>query len=79
MTQVGRKSIFRGKSKKKRVQGLMTPPGSKQFEARRKELADLSNAILGTTLKAHQVSDGDTIEYGAYGRENTITYLESLK
>ena len=69
-TTMGRRSVFRGKNRKNRVQGIMTDPGSKAFEAARRRLAAL------VKWKLSEISDADTIEYLALGDDGTRAYLK---
>lgn len=68
-TKKGRASIFRGKKNGKRVQGIVTFAGGREFERRRKELAELAERDVG------DVSDADTIEFLARGTAATLAYL----
>ncbi len=69
MAKMGRPSLFAPKDPKCRYQGLMTKPGSKLAEAKRKELADLAG------LPVKKVSDGDLFDYMARGKEATVELL----
>lgn len=66
-------SLFHGKDKKDRLQGILTKVGIKKFEHARRQLAGLAR------LKPSQVSDGDTIEYLARGINATVEYLRDQK
>jgi hypothetical protein len=74
---LGRPSIFRGKvaddgtlqDGAKRVQGVITPVGTRRFEQSRARLAKLAD------LEVEQVSDADVIEFLARGETNTRRYL----
>lgn len=69
--RVGRPSVFAGKmAGGDRVQGVLTPAGSKAFEAARGRLARM------TAREPEQVSDADTIEYLARGEIATRKHLE---
>lgn len=63
----GRQSIFRGKDKRERRQGLLTKPGAKKFEEARKRLAALAHRKTA--------SDGDVMEATAMGWEAVAAYL----
>lgn len=65
----GRASIFRDKKGGSRVQGIMTPVGSKRFEQARRRLGKLADR------ETEHVSDADTIEYLARGESETVKYL----
>lgn len=68
----GRRAIFPGKmaAGADRVQGVLSPIGSKAFEQARARLAKL------TAREPEQVSDADTIEYLARGETATRRFLE---
>ena len=68
----GRRAIFPGKSSPgaDRVQGVLSPVGSKAFEQARARLAAM------TQREPEQVSDADTIEYLARGENATRKLLE---
>jgi hypothetical protein len=68
----GRASIFREKAGGDRVQGLLTPIGSKRFEQARATLAKLAGR------ETEQISDADTIEFLARGEANTRSYLAGV-
>jgi hypothetical protein len=65
----GRQSIFRDKIGGDRVQGVITPAGSRRFEIARSKLAKLAGR------EVEQVSDADVIEFLARGEANTREYL----
>lgn len=65
----GRESLFRGKKGGDRVQGVLTPRGSRRFEAARARLGRLINK------DPEKVSDADVIEYLARGDEETKKVL----
>lgn len=56
MERRGRRGIFTGK-RVARLQGVITAPGSRRFEAARKRLAKAAG------VPAAKVSDADTVEY----------------
>lgn len=66
---MGRASIFRDKKGGSRVQGVMTPIGSRAFEQARQRLGKLAS------VEKEKVSDADTIEYLARGETATKKYL----
>jgi hypothetical protein len=66
---VGRRSIFRGKLRTLRVQGIMSRDGMRAFKAARRQLAKLAG------VRIVDVSDADTIEFLARGAEDTRKYL----
>lgn len=68
-TKVGRRSIFRDKTGGGRVQGELTAEGLLAFASARVRLAKLSGRELS------QVSDADTIEFLARGRQETRRYM----
>jgi hydrogenase maturation factor len=72
--RAGRASIFRGKAKGVRVQGVLTREGAKSFEQHRKDLATLYLSITARTPAA--VSDADVIEYLAVGVDRTREVLD---
>lgn len=74
---MGRASIFRGKAKGVRVQGILTQHGGRAFEQTRRSLAKLYRDVTGRPAKG--VSDADVIEYMAIGEERTVEYLEHLR
>jgi len=74
---MGRESIFRGKEKELRVQGLLTQDGSKAFERGREALRTLYASVMGREPSV--VSDADTIEFLARGASDTRVYLRDLK
>ena len=57
----GRISIFPGKAGGDRIQGELTPQGSKDFEAARQRLATMAG------LPKERISDGETAEGLARG------------
>jgi hypothetical protein len=59
--RMGRPSVYPGKDRKNRHQGIMTDAGEKLFERHRHDLQKL------TGIEA--VSDGDVFEYMARGPE----------
>lgn len=66
-TKIGRRAIFE-ESKTIRLQGVISTPGGKAFEAARRRLKILAKW-------KGRVSDADTIEFLARGEANTIAYL----
>ena len=66
---VGRESLFRGKAGGDRVQGNLTPVGSRRFEAARARLARMAGR------EPEKVSDADTIEFLARGEEESRKVL----
>lgn len=56
-----------------RIQGVISKPGSVKFEQARKTLAKLVGWVPS------RVSDADTIEFLARGRQETLKYLEMKK
>lgn len=66
------RSIFRGKRGGDRLQGVITPIGSKRFEEARRKLAKLA------AREPEEVSDADTIEFLARGEANTRDYLAGV-
>lgn len=69
----GRASIFRGKDRGVRVQGILTRNGGEAFEQRRSELARLYRKVR--RRKPTVVSDADVIEFLALGEQATVIYL----
>jgi len=65
----GRESLFRGKRGGDRVQGVLTPVGSRRFEAARARLGRLAGK------ESERVSDADVIEFLARGEEETRKIL----
>lgn len=65
----GRESLFRGKKGGDRVQGVLTPAGSRRFEQARARLG----RMIGKD--AEKVSDADVIEFLARGDEETRKVL----
>jgi cobalamin biosynthesis protein CobD/CbiB len=65
----GRESLFRGKAGGDRVQGVITPIGSRRFEAARARLG----RMVGRD--AERVSDADVIEFLARGEEESRKVL----
>lgn len=64
-----RTSIFGSKRKSDRVQGILTPVGTRRFEHARQRLARLAGR------ETELVSDGDVIEYLARGEVETRKIL----
>jgi hypothetical protein len=69
MKQGGWPSVFVGKDKRNRYQGITTNIGARWFEAKRRRLAKLA------ALSPKTVSDGDVFEYLARGEAETIAYI----
>jgi hypothetical protein len=65
----GNVSIFKDKAGGDRVQGNITPVGSRRFEQARARLGKLAGR------EKEQVSDADVIEYLARGERDTIAYI----
>lgn len=65
---MGQPSIFSGKDKRLRVQGILTKVGAASFERKRRLVKRL-------TKTAGNVSDADTIEALARDRGATLNYL----
>lgn len=74
---MGRWSIFRDKTNGKRVQGVLTSDGGKEFEMNRGRLTLLYREILGRVPAT--VSDADVIEFLARGEDKTRRYLKDLR
>jgi hypothetical protein len=72
MTRPGWQSIFEGKSREHRYQGIVTEVGSRAFEAARKKLAKLAG-----NRPVDKVSDGDVFEALARGWDATKAYIEA--
>lgn len=72
-TRGGWQSVFRGKDRACRIQGIMTRVGMRAFETHRKELAKLA----GVPVK--KVGDSDVTEYLSRGKDETVKYLAALK
>lgn len=65
----GQPSIFRNKQGGDRVQGNITPIGSRRFEQARARLGRLAG------WECERVSDADVIEYLARGEADTVAYI----
>lgn len=61
--------LFPGKAGGTRVQGILTPVGTRRFELARERLAHLVNK------DPEKISDAETIEYLARGEEETRKVL----
>lgn len=70
---MGPASVFAGKSKDCRVQGVLTPEGGAAFEAARARLGGLVDR------PGSSVSDADTIEALARGWVQTRVYVQTRK
>lgn len=66
-------SVFSGKNKKNRYQGIVTNVGRREFEVARRRLAKLAGLSVKT------VSDGDVFEYLARGEADTKAYIEAKR
>ncbi len=73
---MARTGIFIDKDPATRVQGILTKVGGKEFEKARQALKALYTMVFGHPPTV--VSDADTIEYLARGRDQTRTYLEAF-
>ena len=65
----GQPSIFRNKKGGDRLQGIVTPEGSRRFEMARRRLAKLAGR------EVEHVSDADVIEFLVRGDEATRAEL----
>ena len=71
---MGRWAVFRDKSNGRRVQGVLTQEGAKNFELHRTALTLLYRSVLQREPTA--VSDADTIEFLARGVHSTTRHLK---